>query len=80
MKKRRTPDLSSTIGLTVDAYKKLAPGDKHHHMRCPSCGRYFDMRRLDQVVAHSFMDHDAGTSEAREFSGIRGEPVDEKDA
>jgi hypothetical protein len=30
----------------------IARTDANHHMKCPACGRWFDMRDLGQVLEH----------------------------
>jgi hypothetical protein len=62
-------------GLTHYAYNKLPKSEREHFVLCQKCGHYFDMRRLDQAVAHSFLDHNACSPIARTFNGIRGKPV-----
>jgi Zn-finger nucleic acid-binding protein len=36
-------------GRDVDG---VAKHDADHFMKCPSCGQWFDMRDLDQVIEH----------------------------
>jgi hypothetical protein len=61
-------------GLTPDAYSRLPKPERDHFVLCQKCDHYFDMRRLDQAVAHSFLDHNACSPIARTYSGSRGEP------
>ena len=62
-------------GLTRDMYGRLPKSKREHFVLCRKCGHYFDMRKLDQAVAHSFLDHNACSPIARSYSGVRGEPV-----
>jgi hypothetical protein len=39
----------SKPGTDVDG---IAKTEVDHHMRCPGCGEWFDMRDLDQVAMH----------------------------
>jgi CRISPR/Cas system type I-B associated protein Csh2 (Cas7 group RAMP superfamily) len=40
-------------GIDADG---IAQTEADHHMKCPGCGEWFDMRDLGQVLAHV---HDA---------------------
>jgi hypothetical protein len=36
-------------GFDIDGAAKT---ETDHFMRCPGCGQWFDMRKLDQALAH----------------------------
>jgi hypothetical protein len=50
-------------GRDVD---NAAPTKAEHHMKCPGCGRWFDIRDLGQVLEHV---HDASEVEFIEGPG-----------
>jgi hypothetical protein len=52
-------------GRDVD---NAAPTEAEHHMKCPGCGRWFDMRDLGEVVEHI---HDASEIEIAEWPSPR---------
>jgi CRISPR/Cas system type I-B associated protein Csh2 (Cas7 group RAMP superfamily) len=49
----------------------IARTEADHHMKCPACGQWFDMRDLGQVAGHI---HDASEVEVAE----RPSPVYER--
>jgi hypothetical protein len=75
MRARFFPPGGECQGITRYAYRKLSQQERQHFMFCCKCGHYFDRRRLDQSVAHSFLDHNACSPVARRLSGFRGKPV-----
>jgi hypothetical protein len=42
----------------------IARTEADHHMKCPACGQWFDMRDLSQVAEHIHDDSDIEVSEA----------------
>jgi hypothetical protein len=44
------------------------PTEAEHHMKCPGCGRWFDMRDLGEVAEHI---HDAGEIDIEERTSFR---------
>ena len=42
----------------------IAKTEADHHMKCPGCGQWFDMRDLGQVAEHIHDDSEIEVSEA----------------
>ena len=42
----------------------IAKTEADHHMKCPGCGQWFDMRDLGQVAKHVHDDSEIEVSEA----------------
>lgn len=62
-------------------YKKLSIQERDHFMRCETCGEWFDMRNLEEVIEH---EHGSQMGEelaaiALERNIVRGEPIGRKE-
>jgi hypothetical protein len=47
-----TPEKKSIPRNTGRDADNAARNEADHHMKCPGCGQWFDMRDLSQVLAH----------------------------
>jgi len=43
--------------VTDGEYKKLSKSERKQFKRCPECGKWFDMRELDDVFFHCVDQH-----------------------
>ena len=49
--------MQSYLAVTDAQYKKLSKSERKQFKRCPECGKWFDMRDLDDVFFHCVDGH-----------------------